>query len=487
MEKRSRKLFDTRLDAITLTIQQLPLAAFKKDILRSDYLVNLRFMHEMACKNRVLNDISNIVVILLSAVVPVLINYSNTGTSLPSYLGWATILSVALAIGNALRQSYKFREKWQTYFRTTELLLIEGQNYFSLAANYSSYQSHELSFSTFIAAVGKMRVSQMDAYITNFTPESDSIIQQRVQEEVDTHLKAIKQRELDLARIKQINQNINDFVKNEPKISYNETSHDLKTITFFINDANYVAPEKMKFTNQGSEMDSYKILTQQSDTVIHNAFCPSTAIKNQGMPHLDYGSTGCLCLQAGAVVFITCYHVVKHHTQDWDLFIPGNFDQVISPDGLVGKIIQGERSDTLDIAVVKVSDEIAFDSMFPGQIVVNGETVFLDEVNYTQYQEVYIISRLRGSKKIKGKIHQVKSPVTINYGTKQAREDKTLDNIITIHSISTEPFSKTGDSGSLVFTQDGRPVGIVVAGDGVRCSFAIPFSTITDRFNLTLL
>ena len=492
MSIKTKRMLTERIQMYIESIKKLSIDSYKKDQLQSDFIMNLRLMETLANRNLLLQDISNIIVIVLSALVPVFINYSSStdakSTDTPGHLVLATILSVLLAIFNALRQSYKFREKWQNYRRTAELLLIEGQNYFALSGSYSKYASHDEAFPIFISAISNLRINQLNDYIKTSIPESDAVIQKHIQEQVTRQTDAIQKKQEEIIKNKLINQEVKAFVKAEPAISYDEINHQRKLITLFVNDSAYKAPEKFVFKNQGLTDLSYKIVTEKSETETHGIFGPASGVKNANMDKRDYGSAGCFCTQNGKVVFVTCYHVVKHKDQDWDLFVPGDHDNVITiGDNIVGNILEAAKTDEIDAAIIAVSDEIEYDALFPGQLAIQDAIPYLDEENYMDYHEVYIISRIRGYKKIKGNLSAVGKHVSLNYGTKSKKDMKDLDNLIFVHSVSTEPFSKTGDSGSLVFTDSGEPIGIIVGGDGVRCSFVIPFSTFVDHFNLSIL
>lgn len=61
------------------------------------------------------------------------------------------------------------------------------------------------------------------------------------------------------------------------------------------------------------------------------------------------------------------------------------------------------------------------------------------------------------------------------------------DGCIVIHGKDNKRFSADGDSGSLVFVLEDDvlvPIGMIFAGDGVGCSFAIPLKTIFERICL---
>ena len=482
MDRAIKALLKNRISWFRQTIEAIPLDRHKKKQLQSDFILNLQLMETLANRNLLYNDFSNIIVIILSALVPVLINYDDQ-----KELIFATVCSVLLAIFNAFRQSYKFRDRWQNYRRTAELLVIEGQNFFALSGAYAVYKTHDGAFPAFIHSISKLRVDQMNEYTKFATPESDDIIQKRIEEHSKKINGQLKERALEIKK-KLINEEINAMVRNMPEVSYHEVDHERKLVKLYLNEASYSPPEKIKFQESSLSDLSYKISAIEAEVTIQGVVEPSSGIRNAAMSDSDFGSTGCLCLQSGNVVLVTCYHVVKHADDDWSLFVPGSDDEVITTDqAVIGTIIEGEKTLFIDAAIVALSADAAFEPRLPNGPELKQEIIYIDDENYKSYQEVYIISRIRGNKKIAGKLAEINKPVTINYGTLTNKDKKNLEGLLLIHQVSTEPFSLSGDSGSIVFTNSGEAIGMIVAGDGRRASFAIPFSTISERFNLSIL
>ena len=485
-----RNCFPNRIDdGFEKTIQALNVDSFKRTMLLTDFLMNLRYMDASAKRNLRLHDVTNIIVITLSAIVPVLINYSYNDKAIVDkpVIMLATVFSVILAIVNAFRQSYKFREKWQNYRRTCEILIIEGQNYFALSGSYKSFANHNDAFANFINSISVILVDQINDYIKVSAPESDKVIREGIEDNFKKIAEQLARKQSDFNK-KLINEEINQLVRNIPEISYHEIDHDRKLIKLYINDSTYQPLEKIQFKNTSLSEFSYKVVSNQAEIKTQSLVTPSAGIKNAEMPNREFGSVGCLCLQVDKIVFVTCYHVVKHINNAWNLFVPGSNDNVITPDNkIIGKIIQGEKTLFVDNAIVAIDEETFFNPLATKQIKLKQDIIYLEEENFKSYENVFIISRIRQGKMIAGKLSEINKPVSINYGTDTDKDFKNLEGLLLIHHVSTEPFSLSGDSGSVVFTAKGEVIGIVVAGDGYRSSFAIPFSTVSDRFNLSIL
>jgi hypothetical protein len=485
-------LLRERMQEYTEIVKTLPLDDGKKKQINVNFLNFIRIIENLANKHLFLNDSTNITVIILSALVPILINFIPTNpdpTKInPSYLILATTLSVILAILNGIRQSYKFRERWQNYRETAEQLILEGQSYFAMSGKYAVFGTHELAFPKFIDAVNAMRTKQLNAYISQLMSTNDKEVAQSVEAEVSSRIAGINAAKEKVGQRILINDELNTFVKTEPKISYFLADHERKLVTIYANDNKYAGPEKFSFKKPGLEGIVYKVTTQFGDAQINGLITPSAGIKNQDMPSMVLGSVGCLCQRTdGTKVIVTCYHVVKHSSQKWELFIPGDHDRVIDSDGVfIGNIVEGEKDTEVDVALVEIDAGVQTDELLNGSLKII-DPIFIDEENFNDFSEVYLISRQRSFKKIRGKLSAVNKLVTMNYGTSLNRNDKNLDKLMIVTYVSTEPFSLRGDSGSLVFSSDGTAIGIVVGGDSIQASFVIPFTTIKDRYNLKLI
>ncbi|WP_158286373.1 DUF4231 domain-containing protein [Chitinophaga sp. S165] len=484
-----KELHQQRMRQYIELINQLPIDAAKKKQLNVDFINYIFVLHNLARKHMWLNDVTNVMVIILSAVVPIMINVGvdsdddqvvDTG-----FIRVATILSVILAVVNAFRQAYKYRDRWQSHLETAEQLILEGQSYFSLSGTYSVFATHELAFKKFIETVNLLRSKQISKYINQILSVNDKEIVESINTEIATRTTAINTAKDKVELRKLINDEVNAYAKSHLEISYFEIEHDRMLITLFTNTADFVPPEKFVFKHKRLSGIVYRIEMSVAEAEIQSDMMVSSGVKNKDMPNRGFGNAGCILKRADDTqVFVTCYHVVKHNDQDWDLFVPGAHDEVIDTDGnVIGKIIDAEKSAELDTALVELDPDVSFDDLLPNQVTVK-EPIFIDEENLDEFRDVFILSRVRNFRRIQGRLAQVNRNVTLNYGTKLNPDRKNLDNVMIVHFVSTEPFSLVGDSGSLVFAEDGIAIGLLVGGDKKRASFVIPFTTINDHYNL---
>jgi len=486
------QLLKERIILYTEIVEHLPLSSDKKKQIRVDYLNFIRLLENRANYHSVVNDITNVSVIILSALIPIMINVTDKTAAGAedhgSFIFWATVFSVTLAILNGLRQSYKFRERWQNYRETAEQLILEGQSYFALNGKYELFVSHDQAFKKFISSINSIRSKQINSFISQLLSVSDKEVAQSVTAEVAARITDINIAATKANQVKLINDELRAYVKTQPNISYFEADTEKKQVTFFVNNRAFMPADKFSFKSASLAGTVYRVTKEFAPVKTHAQFSISTGIRNKDTKDREFGSAGCICKRTdGTVVFVTCYHVVKHPAQNWDLFIPGDHDEIIDMNNnVVGNIVQAEKTDELDVAIVSLFDSVSYDELLPDRLSV-GASPFIDENNLNDYADVYLISRTRNFKRIQGKLAFVNQSVTIDYGTNGESDNKDLGGLLTIHFVSTEPFSQVGDSGSLVFNADGTAIGMIVAGDDIRASFAIPFSTISDAYTLTFL
>lgn len=483
-----QRLLQERIKHYSDLVDSLPLDIARKRQLQVDFINFIKIVENLADRHLVKNDITNVAVIILSALVPIMINMTPkvVGEQVDTvFLDIATWLSVILAILNGLRQSYKFRERWQNYRQTAEQLILEGQSFFALSGKYERYNDHNEAFRKFIDTINLLRTQQMNDYVSQVMAINDKEVIRSISDEVNARVSAInaEKEKIDLRKV--INQELNEYAKSEKDIAYFEIDHDRKLIKVFSTDPDFEVPVKFVFKDAHLAHETYRIDVDSAEPCVQAKLSISTGVKNKDMPNRGFGAAGCILSRAdNKVVFLTCYHVVKHTSHDWDLFSSGTgHDEVIDIENAVlGKIIDGEKSEELDTAIVMIDPNVKYDDLLPGQITVSAP-VYIDESNLEDYADVYIISRIRNFRQIRGKLAQVNKHVTLNYGNRLHPDKKDLAGLMIVHFVSTEKFSLEGDSGSLVFTPDGTPVGIIVGGDLKRASFVIPLSTINDHYN----
>lgn len=183
-----------------------------------------------------------------------------------------------------------------------------------------------------------------------------------------------------------------------------------------------------------------------------------------------------------AIYLLTCYHVVRDG-QDWTQFAmtPGKSDQVNVAGGLTGTIVKATRNQEMDAALIRLVPSAPIDNTIPAfnvKITSSRPTLFFDD-DATRVN-VYGAAT---QKKRSGLITGLGARWKINFRDGSARHE--MVNLIEIqqdgHSIV-----RGGDSGALIFTDEGEALGMVVASTKKR-TLAIPIQTILTNWNLEII
>lgn len=203
--------------------------------------------------------------------------------------------------------------------------------------------------------------------------------------------------------------------------------------------------------------------------------------------HLS-GTLGCLVKynQSETPVWLTCYHVVKSQNQIWEGYNAAvQVDMVEQPNDvnrIIGRVREAKRNIRLDIAVIEPfldRTEITPDIVEIGKVTLAREVTLKDEKNKTGVKKFG-----KNTGFTRGQIDTLSYAAAINYH--DGRKPHTLFNLIRIKPLdASKPFSRPGDSGSLVVDNDNQAIGMIVAGsDDGMFSYAMPISSIFNEFSL---
>lgn len=143
----------------------------------------------------------------------------------------------------------------------------------------------------------------------------------------------------------------------------------------------------------------------------------------------------------------------------------------------VGQLTFAQRNSTVDVGLVQVIAPLSHrKNILPNGIALN-QAINRNTLNANQ--KVGFYSSLRG-KLVWGKVIQAVSNKTIalDYGS-EICEFREL--VVISGNSGSEPLSKKGDSGSILFTEDFSPFGILIGGNE-RSDYAI---ALTDVLQLT--
>ncbi|WP_214226156.1 DUF4231 domain-containing protein [Pedobacter sp. B4-66] len=479
------KLLKERMKEYEDLIHLLPLDESKKQQINVCFINFIKIIERLADKHLFLNTVTNITVIILSAIVPVLININTDRADAKQILILATIFSVALAILNGFRQSYKFNERWQNYRETAEHLILEGQSYFALSGKYSIFPTHDHAFSKFIENVNALRTKQIASYISQLMTVNDKEIAKSVTEEVKARLVEIDAVKIEnaIAPIRLELMKIENVVS-APLIYENG----IPILKVHVNDnfnTDNLIPNKVYY--QGADNSQKEIavsIVHDVNPTTHGLVAPGDEIANDN-PYKNYsGSAGGRLYDSSTneEYFITCYHVVKSPSHSWDPFIPnGNEIVNIIKDGSVrcGKIIKAFHDDKVDVAVIKLINNYRIQGAINGI----GTPYFKrppnpnDKIYQTKVKMYGAVSKFSV-----GFIADIEQLVKLTYKKVDSEdlEVHLIRDVIFVHALSDDTFSKPGDSGSFVVDEYNYLIGILLGGFK-DTSYVIPIDSILDR------
>ncbi len=269
---------------------------------------------------------------------------------------------------------------------------------------------------------------------------------------------------------------------NKPGIFY-ESNLESKSVTVHISDPAVTIPDKLFYKTSLGKVWQITIIKKHAAGIraLSTTLFPSAEMANQ-LPfnNILKGSVGYFvkALNSANVFILTCYHVVWNG-HDWDQFRAIGKEKIVHPirGTAIGEIYVALKNTLVDAVLIRPDDV----SMIP-EIEGIGKVVQDRALNDG---DINLTVKMRGttSGNTEGYISELRKPAHIMYpdGTY-----KQLTDLIVIKTTNGQPFSKEGDSGSLVVDDFGFAIGMIVAGDGNAISLAIPFSHLRDQLNIEL-
>jgi hypothetical protein len=237
-----------------------------------------------------------------------------------------------------------------------------------------------------------------------------------------------------------------------------------------------------------------RITGKELDVRVTGPILPSSASLSIGMPAAHFrgriGTLGCFARRNsdGHIGFVSNNHVIAAEdfgTDGDDIVRFGNE----APEQVIGRLAGDyprlkNGSGLVDCAFARIVDDVKFEAGAIGP----GELLRSTPASPTVSFNVRKVGRTTG--RTEGRISAFKlTDVVVNYsiGKLVFREQ------IEIESTSSLAFSAPGDSGSLIFTPDGHPVGLLYAGSPIGgpgntgLTYANPIAAVFDALNVRLV
>lgn len=164
-------------DRIKGIIEKLELEEMEKDLMCFRWLVRVENMEKDARKSKIRHYILKMVVIVGSAIVPVLVSLnapppdSNQSKS-QMLLYLATLLiSMIVSISAGVHEFFRYGDRWRHYRGTVEDLKSEGWHYIQQTGRYRSIGSHERAYKRFAERVEKILAKERERYMADIAKE----------------------------------------------------------------------------------------------------------------------------------------------------------------------------------------------------------------------------------------------------------------------------------------------------------------------------
>ncbi|HTE00848.1 MAG TPA: hypothetical protein VK668_16265 [Mucilaginibacter sp.] len=269
---------------------------------------------------------------------------------------------------------------------------------------------------------------------------------------------------------------------NQPGVFF-EGDLDNKSVTVHISDPKVSVPDKLFYKTSMGKLKEISVIKKVSLAIktLSIPLFPSSEIANQSsFQNKLKGTFGYYvkAINSANIYLLTCYHVIWNG-HDWDHFRPIGKENVVHPfaGNKIGEIFVALRNIFVDAVLIKPID-VAIETHIEGLgVITKDRTLDASDINRT----VKMRGSISGNKE--GFIAELNKSAFIDYPDGLFKQ---LDNLILIKTITGQPFSVGGDSGSLVVDDSGFAIGMIVAGNEKDLSLAIPFSALRDQLNIEI-
>lgn len=208
-----------------------------------------------------------------------------------------------------------------------------------------------------------------------------------------------------------------------------------------------------------------------------------------GHPNVGAGTLGCLVERNGNYYILSNNHVLA----DTNNATPG--DPIIQPGG-----IDGGSSPNDDIATLEPYKEIDLSGApnhIDAAIALVGDrnqtrvSAEILDIGYPKRDPVsasidqIVQKRGRTTRRRDGVVVDISGDFWVDYDSGSAWFEDQI--VVESGDFSPSPFSRSGDSGSLILTQDQEPVALLFAGSESGITVANPIKLVLDYYNVTIV
>lgn len=221
----------------------------------------------------------------------------------------------------------------------------------------------------------------------------------------------------------------------------------------------------------------------------NDILCSGMPIRNKDLRNAAVGTLGCFVLTPSGMPGILCTsHVLSPKGENEGAVVASGFKE--SKEKIVADLSFGVRLfarkgtkavetevNLVDAAIATLRNGIRFSTHVP---LPNDKIVFIRNIAESKPGDIVFKYSFKNGL-TSGRVEAVNGMVMVEY----ANLKRYFNGVIMVQSVNDQPFSKEGDSGSLVYNSEGEAVGIVFAVGQSR-SIICPLSSILKELNCTL-
>ncbi|MBX2873198.1 MAG: DUF4231 domain-containing protein [Saprospiraceae bacterium] len=170
-------LYGFDADRIKAIIEKIELKDFEKDLMCYRWLVRVENMEKDARKSKMRHYILKIIIIVGSAIVPVLASLNNPPKATDPLDGQTIlylstlIISMIVSISAGIHEFFSYGDRWRHYRATVENLKSEGWHYIQQTGRYRSIGNHEKAYKRFAERVESILTKERERYMTDIAKE----------------------------------------------------------------------------------------------------------------------------------------------------------------------------------------------------------------------------------------------------------------------------------------------------------------------------
>lgn len=170
-------LYGFDADRIKGIIEKIELDEMEKDLMCYRWLVRVENMEKDARKSKIRHHIFKMIVIVGSAIVPVLVSLNNPPSAQDplnsqTLLYLATLLiSMIVSISAGVHEFFRYGDRWRHYRGTVENLKSEGWHFIQQTGRYRTMGSHEKAYKRFAERVENILAKERERFMTDIAKE----------------------------------------------------------------------------------------------------------------------------------------------------------------------------------------------------------------------------------------------------------------------------------------------------------------------------